>query len=114
MLPVLLGLYSDAFGPGSDKLEALRVDLSPTEYFEHDGQGNATLQLATSFTLKVGGTSIEADGQRITLKAGGGTAVLDSKGLTGTPDVFADTISGKTHVHDKVAVGKANSGKPQP
>jgi phage baseplate assembly protein V len=111
---VLCGIYSDAFAPGSDKLKACRVDLSSTEYFEHDGEGNATLQLAKTFTLKVGSTSLVADGQTITLEAGGGRAVLSAEGLRATPDSFADKISGKHHLHDKVMPGQGKSGKPQP
>lgn len=118
---VLLGLYSDAFAPGSDKLEALRVDLSDKEYFEHDGQGKATLKLTKKLTLdvgegielKVGDTRISMTTERIVLEAGGGRAVLDGAGLRGTPDVFADTISGKTHAHGGVRAGTDRSGKPQ-
>lgn len=118
---VLLGLYSDAFAPGSDKLEALRVDLSDKEYFEHDGQGKATLKLTKKLTLdvgegielKVGETRISMTTDRIVLEAGGGRAVLDGAGLRGTPDVFADTISGKTHAHGGVRAGTDRSGKPQ-
>lgn len=118
---VLLGLYSDAFAPGSDKLEALRVDLSDKEYFEHDGHGSATLKITQKLTLdvgegldlKVGSTRISMSTDRIVLEAGGGRAVLSAEGLRGTPDVFADSISGKTHVHDKVRGGVDKSGKPQ-
>lgn len=118
---VLFGLFSDAFAPGSDKLEALRVDLSGQEFFEHDGHGNAklkiakklTLEVGEGITLQVGSTRITADGQTITLEAGGGRAVLSADGLRATPDSFADNISGKHHVHDKVRGGLDKSGKPQ-
>jgi phage baseplate assembly protein V len=119
---VLLGLYSDAYGPGSDKLQAARVDLSPTDYFEHDGDGNATLDIAKtitiragqSITLQVGNATVTLTSSALTLAAGGGRAVLDGSGLRATPDSFAGEISLKNHTHDKVAVGKANTGKPQP
>ena len=119
---VLLGLYSDAFAPGSDKLEALRVDLSPTEFFEHDGDGNATLDIAKTLTIKarqaitlqVGSTTVTLTTSAVTMAAGSGRAVLDASGLRATPDSFAGDISLKTHTHDKVAAGKANTGKPQP
>lgn len=118
---VLLGLFSDAFAPGSDKLDVLRVDLSDKEYFEHDGQGKATLKLTKKLTLdmgegielKVGDTRISMTTERIVLQAGGGRAVLDGAGLRGTPDVFADTISGKNHAHGGVRGGTDKSGKPQ-
>jgi phage baseplate assembly protein V len=119
---VLCGIYSDAFAPGSSNLKACRVDLSPTEHFEHDGDGNATLKIAKTLTLsagqeitlQVGRATVTLTSSAVTLAAGGGRAVLDASGLLATPDSFAGEISLKNHTHDKVTAGKANTGKPQP
>lgn len=118
---VLFGLFSDGFGPGSNNLQACRVDFAPKDFFEHDGQGNATVKVNQTLTLdagksiilKIGSTRITATEQTITLEAGGGRAVLSADGLRGTPDVFAGGVSGKSHVHGQVKSGSDSSGTPK-
>ena len=108
------GIYSDAMPQGSESETACRTDWSETEFYEHDSAtGQLLAVVETGITLRIkDGASLEMTHDRITLRAGGGSLVIDSAGVRGEPDVKTGSISLRTHRHGGVERGGDNTGVP--
>ncbi|MDA8455255.1 phage baseplate assembly protein V [Acidovorax sp. GBBC 3334] len=110
----LPGIYSDSNDQASTSATVERTDWSETEHAEHDSAtGTYTMQVERSITLRINnGASIEMTRDSITLRAGGGSLVIDSAGVRGEPDVRSGSISLRTHLHTGVRTGTSNTGTP--
>lgn len=110
----LPGIYSDAMPQASESETTCRTDWSETEFYEHDSATGQLLALVErGITLRVrDGASIEMTRDRITLRAGGGSLVIDSQGARGEPDVLSGSISLRKHRHTNVKSGNDNTGAP--
>lgn len=108
------GIYSDSNDQASTSATVERTDWSDTEHAEHDSATGAyTLQVEQGITLRINsGASIEMTRDRITLRAGGGSLVIDSQGARGEPDVLSGSISLRKHQHTRVRQGNDNTGEP--
>ena len=109
----LPGAYSDRMPQGSDNPDLFRMDWDGGGYMEHDSAaGTFTLEAMERITLRVMSSIIEITPASIVLEAGGGRLVINGKGATGTPDVFAGPISLRKHVHGGVEPGDGTTGAP--
>lgn len=110
----LPGAYSDANPQASENPNLMRMDFGGGGFLQHDAaSGTMLMEAMSSITLRVMSSRIVITNGRILIEAGGGRLVIDGKGATGTPDVFAQDISLATHVHGGVEPGDGQTGKPE-
>lgn len=108
------GVFSDKAPQGSASPTAFRMDWSATDFMEHDSAtGQLVIRCDQGITLQVGQSSITITRDSIRLSAGGGSLVIDRAGATGSPDVIADGISLRTHVHGGVKQGDDDTQGPK-
>lgn len=107
---VLPGVYSDAMPQGSDQAGVFQLDFGSDTFLfaEPDPADPERKQLM----LRLGKTEILMERERLTLKAGGGSLVIDQDGVRGEPDVISGSISLRQHKHGGVMSGASLTGVP--
>jgi phage gp45-like len=105
---------SNKFGIASDFLNR-KKNLIEGEVVLHNTQtqsfvylkSNGDIEINSTGDISMTGTNVNITGDVVV------TGDIDATGtITGTTDVVAGTISGKTHVHPGVTVGAGSTGAP--
>lgn len=116
---VIIGsVNSDARPAPGDRPTLTRTVYEDGTTIEYDRESHAyslAVAEAGTFSTAIGGTTIEADKDRIKLTAGGVSLEISAAGveITGGDVTHDGKPVGKTHRHTQVQAGGAVSGPPQ-